>query len=50
MTTNKTKTDKPTTMPGQRALWLQNNPHATLEQAYTAGYFQSTENWVQKTR
>ena len=48
MTTTKDK--RPTTMPKQRELWLQQHPNATLEQAYTAGYFQSTENWVKKSK
>ncbi len=45
-----TKTTNPNTMPAQREKWLREHPKATLEQAYTAGYFQSTDNWVKKTR
>ncbi len=34
----------------QKIQWLKEHPDATLDEAYTAGYFQSTDNWVNKTR
>ena len=34
----------------QREEWLKKHPKATPEEAWTAGYFTSTENWVQQKR
>lgn len=30
--------------------WIRKHPNATLEDAWKAGYSQSTENWVKKER
>lgn len=32
----------------QMKKWLEKHPNATLEQAYEAGYWQSTDNWCKK--
>ena len=29
----------------QRAEWIAKHPKATIEEAWTAGYFQSNQNW-----
>lgn len=34
----------------QMELWLANHPDATLEEAWKAGYSQSTTNWCTKER
>lgn len=34
----------------QREEWLRKHPNATAKEAWEAGYFQSTENWVKRTR
>jgi hypothetical protein len=34
----------------QMEKWLKQHPKATVEEAYKAGYLQSTENWCRKTR
>lgn len=34
----------------QKEKWLRENPDATLEQAYSAGYWQECDNWCDKTR
>ena len=32
----------------QRTEWLRKHPKATIEEAWTAGYLQSTDNWCRK--
>lgn len=34
----------------QMKTWLAKHPEATLEEAYKAGYFQSTYNWCNRVR
>ena len=30
--------------------WIKNNPDATLEEAWEAGYWQSCDNWCKRKR
>jgi len=32
----------------QRKKWISKHPKATIEEAWDAGYFQSSENWCNK--
>ena len=34
----------------QMRQWLEKHQDATIDEAWEAGYFQSTENWCNKTR
>lgn len=31
-------------------MWIKANPKATLQEAWEAGYLQSTDNWCKKER
>lgn len=43
-------TDKNMNYKEQKAEWLRKHPKATAEEAYEAGYKQSTDNWCRRER
>jgi hypothetical protein len=34
----------------QKRQWLKDHPNATADEAYSAGYWQSCDNWCKKTK